>query len=202
MFWVGVAVIVGSVGLASSQPGGSSSIRGIASPAEPRANARLEFWVMAPSPYSALAGHFVVDYSQPQWSEQFANNFDSLTKGKVWRFGKNFWTTLDASMPVVLGGEEIESGYYYLAIERSSDDQWELLCIDPIDVAEERIANYQVGQRPIAEVARIPLKLKKTKELAKQLNVQFQADSNDDRKGDLIVHFGPYQLRTGYEVDV
>ncbi|MFY9572671.1 MAG: hypothetical protein WAV20_14825, partial [Blastocatellia bacterium] len=46
------------------------------------------------------AGQFAIDYGRPVWRREYEDTakFDSMTKGKVYRLGSNFWTTLDTDM--------------------------------------------------------------------------------------------------------
>src|SRR5688572_16178305 len=74
-------------------------------------------------------GAVTIQYGQPAWRTEYdeAARFDSMTKGKTWRFGKGFWTTMDNNIPIRIAGKEVPAGYWYLALERSSDgSSWTL----------------------------------------------------------------------------
>ncbi len=77
-------------------------------------------------------GLVTIAYGQPEWKPEYVEQFDAVTKGKRWRFGRNWWTTLDTNTPLVLGDVAIEPGDYYLVGERSADsDDWYLWCSIP-----------------------------------------------------------------------
>ena len=45
-------------------------------------------------------GEFAIDYGRPAWKKEYEDpaTFDKMTRGKIWRLGKDFWTTLDTSL--------------------------------------------------------------------------------------------------------
>jgi Protein of unknown function (DUF2911) len=63
-------------------------------------------------------GEFAIDYGRPVWKKEYEDPaiFDKMTRGKVWRLGKDFWTTLDTSLPLRIAGREVSIGYYYLGV--------------------------------------------------------------------------------------
>ncbi len=80
------------------------------------------------------AGQFAIDYGRPVWRKEYEDtaNFDKMTKGKVYRLGSNFWTTLDSDMPLTIAGTTIPAGAWYLGLQRSEDGAtWSLVFIDP-----------------------------------------------------------------------
>ena len=61
-------------------------------------------------------GEFAIDYGRPAWKKEYEDpaTFDKMTRGKVWRLGKDFWTTLDTSLPLRIAGREV-SGWPLLS---------------------------------------------------------------------------------------
>src|SRR5437667_8413465 len=69
------------------------------------------------------AGQFAIDYGRPVWRKEYEDtaNFDKMTKGKVYRLGSNYWTTLDTDIPLTVAGKSIPAGQWYLGLHRSED---------------------------------------------------------------------------------
>src|SRR5579863_4905351 len=95
-----------------------------------RGSARVLYWDDAAN---TAAGQFAFDYGRPVWKPVYEDQakFDAMTKGKVWRLGSNFWTTLDTDLPIEIAGRRVLPGSYYLGLKRSADgSQWSLAFIN------------------------------------------------------------------------
>ena len=93
---------------------------------------RVLFWN---TKVDSSAGQFAINYGRPGWKKDYEDSakFDAMTKGKVWRMGSNFWTTLDTSLALKISGKSIPVGAYYLGLHRSEDGAtWSLAFIDPL----------------------------------------------------------------------
>ena len=99
------------------------------------------------------AGQFAIDYGRPVWRKEYDDtaNFDKITKGKVYRLGSNFWTTLDTDMPLTIAGKSIPAGSWYLGLHRSEDGAtWSLVFIDPAKARAAHIDASEIERAPIA----------------------------------------------------
>jgi len=99
------------------------------------------------------AGQFAIDYGRPVWRKEYddTGNFDKITKGKVYRLGSNFWTTLDTDMPLTIAGKSIPAGSWYLGLHRSEDGAtWSLVFIDPVKARAAHIDASEIERAPIA----------------------------------------------------
>jgi hypothetical protein len=99
------------------------------------------------------AGQFAIDYGRPVWRKEYDDtaNFDKITKGKVYRLGSNFWTTLDTDMPLTIAGKSIPAGSWYLGLHRSEDGAtWSLVFIDPVKARAAHIDASEIERAPIA----------------------------------------------------
>jgi hypothetical protein len=104
-----------------------------------RASARVLYWNTVKH---GAAGQFAIDFGRPLWKSIYEDpaKFDQMTKGKVWRMGSNFWTTLDTCLPLKISGKKVSVGYYYLGLHRSDDgSKWSLAFIDPAKVRAAHI---------------------------------------------------------------
>src|SRR5438046_9666802 len=70
-----------------------------------RGSSRVLYW--NPRADTAL-GQFAFDYGRPVWKRECEDpgEFDAMTKGKVWRLGKAFWTSRDNRVAPEVGGSE------------------------------------------------------------------------------------------------
>ena len=84
-----------------------------------RGSARILYW---DTKANTAFGHFAIDYGRPAWKKEYedAVNFDKLTKGKTYRLGSNFWSSLDTQLPLKISGVRVAPGHYYLGLARSS----------------------------------------------------------------------------------
>ncbi|MFQ5791719.1 MAG: DUF2911 domain-containing protein [Acidobacteriota bacterium] len=95
---------------------------------------------------NSSAGQFAIDYGQPAWQSDYETKFDELTKGKRWRFGNNFWSTLDTQLDLSIAGTPVSPGHYYLVLERSNDDQWYRVLLDAKDIRRKKLHAFLAGQ--------------------------------------------------------
>ena len=61
-----------------------------------RGSARILYW---DTKANTAFGQFASDYGRPVWKKEYEDTatFDKLTKGKTYRLGSNWWTSLDTS---------------------------------------------------------------------------------------------------------
>jgi hypothetical protein len=114
-----------------------------------RASARVLYWN---AQADAAAGQVAIDYGRPLWKKEYddAAKFDALTRGKIWRMGSNFWTTLDTQLPLSISGKKLAVGSYYLGLHRSEEgSEWSLVFIDPARVRKARLDAFQIEKAPV-----------------------------------------------------
>ena len=116
---------------------------------EDRASSRLLYRYRADD--SAL-GQLAVNYGRPQWRAEYNDSgaFDQLTRGKVWRLGKDFWTVLDTSIVLRVDGRSVVPGDYYLGLHRSQDgSKWSLVVIDAHQARKLHLDSARIEQAPV-----------------------------------------------------
>ena len=162
---------------------------------EQRASTRIGYWYKN---VNAGLGEMVISYGRPVWKEQYAQQLDQMTRGKMWRMGDNYWTLLDTNLPVQIAGVDVPVGLYYLAVKRSQDGaKWELVFIDPAKSRQKRLDSYDVGTRP-AEVPVLftaPLAFEENDaEKAERLTVLLKLDSGSKTEGSMKLTWGNLAL--------
>lgn len=149
------------------------------------------------------AGQFAINYGRPVWKKDYEDpaKFDAMTKGKVWRMGKNFWTNLDTCLPLKISGKSVAPGYYYLGLQRSQDGaNWSLAFIDP---AKVRSAHGDAFEIQKAEVEfTVPMTLGKAQGVAEKLTITLSYPEASPKKVTIKVAWGNLALTAPIEATV
>jgi hypothetical protein len=159
----------------------------------PRMSTRIAYF----GPNSS-EGQLAIDYGQPEWKPEYETQFDELTKGKRWRLGNNFWTTLDAHLDLVIAGTEVEAGYYYLVLKRSEADEWHLVLLDPKEIQAKKMDAFMAEQTTGGIEA--PLTWERLEGSAQKLEITLLPDENDLKKARLEIRWGMHKLSAPIEV--
>lgn len=179
--------------IVKSMGASSTSVRAFA-PVTVRSSARLALFGANGSP-----GQVSIDYGQPPWKEQYAKAIDSENSvGKRWRFGADFWTTLDTNVDLTIGGTAVAAGSYYLALENKGEGKVVMVLFDPIEVRKKKLDAFQIDKTPSGK--EVALEHKVVEESASKLKIAFKADAKDTNKATLVVHFGPHTLTVPVEL--
>jgi DUF2911 family protein len=146
-------------------------------------------------------GEFAIDYGRPAWKKEYEDpaTFDKMTRGKVWRLGKDFWTTLDTSLPLRIAGRELSIGYYYLGLHRSEDGAtWSLAFLDPVEIRSSKLDAFEINKAPIA--FKVPVKLEKGVEMVDKLTLLLSHQKQNVNSVTLKVVWGSLHLSAPIEV--
>lgn len=147
------------------------------------------------------AGQFAIDYGRPVWRKEYEDtaNFDKMTKGKVYRLGSNFWTTLDTDMPLTIAGKTIPAGLWYLGLHRSADGAvWSLVFIDPAKARAAHVDASEIERAPIAYKA--PMTIDQSGEPKDKLTIDLLFSKPNLDKVTLKIGWGKIQLSAPIQV--
>ncbi len=161
---------------------------------EQRGASRIGYWKRN---VNAGLGEVVVDYGRPVWKDNYVNQLDQLTRGKMWRMGDNYWTLLDTNLALEMAGVEVSVGLYYLAVRRSPDgSNWDLVFIDPVRSREKGLDSYDVGTRPdeIPILFSVPLVFEESAAPVEQLTILLSLDQGSQTKGRMRLSWGNLAL--------
>jgi hypothetical protein len=149
---------------------------------------------------NSSAGQFAIEYGQPEWKAEYETEFDTLTRGKRWRFGNNFWTTLDTHLDLTIAGTAVPTGYYYLALERSEGDDWSLVLLDPKTIQSKKLDAFQ------AELTTgglsVPLTWEKTENVTEKLTIKLAPADRELDKATLTIWWGKHKLTADIVVNL
>jgi hypothetical protein len=151
----------------------------------------------------SVIGEFAIDYGRPVWKKEYENNvmFDLATKGKVWRFGSNFWTVLDTNVPLSIGGKTVPVGVWYLGLHRSDDGAtWSLAFIDPAKARSARIDAFDVAKAPVDFKA--PVTFEKATESKEKLTLTLTPQKDNFKNATLKIMWGTLQLSAPIQIQM
>ena len=146
-------------------------------PMEERGGARVLYW---DTKLDTSAGQFAIDYGRPEWKKDYEDpaKFDAMTKGKVWRMGKNFWTILDTALPLKISGKSVPPGYYCIGLRRSADgSQWSLAFLDPAKLRAARSDGFIINKAKVE--FEVPVKVEPSKDIAAKLTIALEYQEKD-----------------------
>lgn len=149
------------------------------------------------------AGQFAIDYGRPVWRKEYEDtaNFDKMTKGKVYRLGSNFWTTLDSDMPLTIAGKSIPAGLWYLGLHRSTDGAtWSLVFIDPSKARSAHIDASEIERAAIAH--RAPMTATQSSELKEKLTIDLVIQKGNLKDVTLKIAWGRMELSAAIQVSI
>ena len=165
-----------------------------------RACTRIEFF----DNEKKIVKQFAIDYGTPVWKKEYENAaaFDAMTKGKIWRFGSNFWTRLETPLPLKVAGKSVAPGLWYLGLRRSQDGaQWSLVFINPAKTRAAAIHDaFRINEAPVEIEA--PLTLEKATEIKEKHAVFLTASKEDVKNITVRIAWGQLQLSVPIEVDL
>lgn len=161
-----------------------------------RMTTRILYYAETTPPSSP--GQIAINYGQPMWKPEYEEKFDAMTEGKRWRFGNNNWTSLDTNVAITLAGIAVEPGQYYLVLERSQDDRWYLVLLEPEPMRAKRLDAFFVDEAP--EGIKALLNWKRTEEPSEKLSVQLIPVESDLNKAMLEIRWGNHMLTGDIEI--
>ena len=151
-----------------------------------RGSARVFYWFGDGS-----AGQVEISYGRPDWKPEYGA-FLTEPGGPRWRFGENFWTTLDTNMPLTIGGVDLDVGQYYLVLHNDAEHGLRLLALDPQAVRRLRLDAYEANETE-GGIA-IPLQHQETGAVAGRLAIDLRVDRTQKDRAVLTVRFGGHTL--------
>lgn len=159
-----------------------------------RRNARVAWFGKNGSP-----GQIAIDYSPVPWKDQYEEVLASgKQKGRKWRLGGDFWTRIDTSFDLQLGGVAVPAGYYYLTIEQRDGDAFVLALHDAAAVRKQKLDAFMAPK--LQGGIEVALTASKLDEVAKALAITIGMKPGSKTEGTLAIHFGGHALAAPFAV--
>jgi hypothetical protein len=136
------------------------------------------------------AGQVAIDHGQPRWQAAF-DGFLKQPTGKRWRFGENFWTTLDTNMELDLGGVRVPVGSYYCVLQNTAKDGVQLVLLEPAAVRGQRLDAYEAAKTSGGIL--VPLQHGEAAPVSR-LRIELSVDRQQKDGGALTIRFGSHEL--------
>ncbi|MBK8098734.1 MAG: DUF2911 domain-containing protein [Planctomycetes bacterium] len=133
-------------------------------------------------------GTATLDHGRPQWNDKLAQAMAGMKAGTHWRFGNDWWTTLQTDLPLTIGGKKLAPGHWHLVVERTKNG-WNLACC----AADEQFRNCldAFAADRVTPALSVPFAIGKAKEPTAELRAEFALDGG---KLALVVTFGDQRL--------
>lgn len=151
-----------------------------------RGATRIFYWFGPDS-----AGQVAIDYGRPRWHGRYAQ-FLRKPSARRWRFGENFWTTLDTNMALTIAGVDVPIGAYYCVVQHDAKNGLQLVLLDPNEVRRQRLDAYEASKTKGGIT--IPLKKGAAAVTASRLEVTLTVDRAQRDVGALRIRFGQNEL--------
>jgi hypothetical protein len=133
-----------------------------------------------------------VSYGQPAWHAKYDQMIkEPKYENHRWRLGKDEWTTLDTSVAMQLGDQELQAGIYYLTLARRGSD-FVLAALEPKNVHKHTIDPYMAHLTTGG--TEVVLTHEKVDEVADTLEIDLVQKAGTQGAGDLVIRFGPHKL--------
>jgi hypothetical protein len=155
------------------------------------ASARLAYFAK-----DHAVGQFAFTYGRPVWRPEYddTGKFDELTKGKIWRLGSNYWTSLYTDLAITIGGKAVAPGLYFLGLVRSADGaNWSLAFLDPGKVRAAHIDAFYIQAAHVEFTAPMTSEPRR-EEAAQKLTITLTAKDKAAKEAKLEVAFGHLSL--------
>ena len=194
------AVLLCMASLIQAQDKPRPKIGAFGSDSPERGTTRVGYWN---NEKNMGAGQFAIDYGRPVWRKEYEDTaqFDKMTKGKVYRLGSNFWTTLDTDMPLTIAGKSIPAGMWYLGLHRSDDGAtWSLVFIDPVKAREAHIDASEIERAPVAHKA--PMTVVQSADSKEKLTIDLIFQKGNLKDVTLKIAWGKMELTAPIQVPI
>ncbi len=142
---------------------------------------------------SGSPGQIALDYCPVPWNDSYEQAIAAGTlKGKKWRLGADFWTTLDTSIDLQFGATTVQAGYYYLTLEQRDTNAF-VLALHAAD-AVRKLKLDPVFAGKLGAGIEVPLTHAESSEKAGALAITIAPDRGSHTQGSLQLHYGTHAL--------
>ncbi len=148
---------------------------------------------------TSLPAQVSIEYAAVPWLPEYEAKVSAEENfGKKWRLGADFWTTLDSSAAMRLGGVDVPAGYYYLTLEQRDADTFVLALHDPAAVKRQRVDAWQAGK--LQGGIEVPMRRAALASAAAKLAIALEIAKETQDRGTLCIRFGGHELAAVAEV--
>lgn len=144
-------------------------------------------------------GQLSIEYGAVPWQKKFAKMVGSeASMNRKWRLGADFWTSLDTSVAMNVGGVDVPAGYYYLTLEQR-EEGFVLALHDAAAVKKQKLDGF-VAHRLKGGIE-VPMQHKDDAAAADKLHIEVALTEGQD-EGQFRIAFGPHLLSAKTKIDL
>src|SRR5690606_13324872 len=144
-------------------------------------------------------GQMAIEYGAVPWQDKFEKVIGSKAAvGKKWRLGCDFWTSLDTSIEMTVGGVKVAPGYYYLTLEQRGE-AFVLALHDAAEVRKLKLDGFVANL--LQGGIEIPMQHQGDVDVTDALNIEIVLTKGQDQ-GEWRIAFGPHLLTAKVKVDL
>lgn len=159
---------------------------------------RQASWVIFAEMQNGFTPHgaVMIQYGQPEWKDSYdAVLASGKFNGTTQRLGKNWWTSLDTTVAIEIGGTKIAAGSYYLGIQVAKDGSIGLLVIDAKASNQNGWLPFVASQWKSDIVCKLDLAKDAHEDVQQKMLIAIAADPKDSSKGTFSIRWGKHELR-------
>jgi len=141
-----------------------------------------------------------ITYGVPEWKPEYTDKAEEMTKGKMFRLGRDNWPIFDSNVAIKFGSVTVPAGTYYLGVSRSQDGAtWNLVFIDP---AKAKAAGaWPPAPEPAPHAYDVALTHERTQgKVTEKLDVNMVNDKAQPTHGTLTIAWGDRKLTGSYDM--
>lgn len=166
---------------------GSDGASPIALP-DPRGSSRILFYKAKGNPKGERTAFAVVDHGIVAWNDKLAQEAAAMRAGTRWRLGKDWATTLDTNVPLLLGGKKLAPGSWHLTLGKTKDG-WQLAVSSAAEDHQKKLDGFAASH--VSPVLEVPMPSAPLSPPADKLQITFASEGGTTQ---LVVVFGPERL--------
>lgn len=159
---------------------------------------RQASWVIFAEMQNGFTPHgaVTIQYGQPEWKDSYdAVLASGKFNGTTQRLGKNWWTSLETTVAMEIGGTKIAAGSYYLGIQVAKDGSIGLLVIDAKASNQNGWLPFVASQWKSDIVCKLDLVKDAHEDVQQKMLIAISADKADPSKGTFSIRWGKHELR-------
>lgn len=134
-----------------------------------------------------------ISYSGPVWKDDYNQMLDKL-RDKNLRLGKNWWTSLDTSIAMEIGGKRLEAGAYFLGLHCDKDGNFHLMVFGASEAMKQGLMPFAADDWKGGVMIPLALHKDSLKEPAKTMVLAIEVDKQNPSNGTFSMHWGPHGL--------
>jgi hypothetical protein len=143
----------------------------------------------------AFKGAVCINYSQPTWKDAYDKEIDGgKFNGTNQRLGKNWWTSLDTTIALDIGGTKVNPGIHYLGINIDSKGKCSLAVLESKKALDNGWTPFQPDKWKVDTLVPLTMNKNALSESQTKMVIAIESDKADPSKGKFSIQWGKHEL--------